>query len=109
MKVAIRADASQRIGTGHLARCLTLATELKGQGNYVLFICRHITESMQIQIRNKGHDVVVLSRRPAMSAPDLAHSAWLGVSQAQDAADTLAVLRAYAPLEWLGVDHSRLD
>lgn len=40
MNVVIRADASRRIGYGHIMRCFTLAGELKKKGLKVNFICR---------------------------------------------------------------------
>lgn len=40
MRVAIRADASFEIGTGHVMRCLTLARTLRRLGADVVFICR---------------------------------------------------------------------
>ena len=38
--IVIRTDASLKIGTGHVMRCLTLASELKNLGAKVDFICR---------------------------------------------------------------------
>jgi len=109
MNVVIRVDASLRIGTGHFTRCLTLANALKRGGAKVLFICRHVTDFMRDQIRDTGHDLVVLPPREDAADGDLAHSAWLAVPQVDDATDTLAALRQYGPIDWLVVDHYGLD
>jgi UDP-2,4-diacetamido-2,4,6-trideoxy-beta-L-altropyranose hydrolase len=109
MKVAIRVDASQRIGTGHVARCITLAAELKRQGGQVLFVCRHLTEFLRNQIQAGGHEVALLSRPVEGFGGDRPHGVWLGVSQNDDAADTVAQLRERAPFDWLVVDHYALD
>ena len=107
--VAIRVDASQRIGTGHMARCITLAAELKRQGSHILFVCRHLTEFLRSQIQKAGHEVVLLPQQAATDGGDLSHAAWLGVSQSDDAEDMLALMRKRRPLDWLVVDHYALD
>ena len=109
MNIAVRVDASLRIGTGHVARCVTLASELKRRGGCILFICRHLTEFIRRHIQESGHDVVLLPQREETSDGDLSHAGWLGVSQTDDATDTLAILRERAPFDWLVVDHYALD
>jgi UDP-2,4-diacetamido-2,4,6-trideoxy-beta-L-altropyranose hydrolase len=94
MNIAFRVDASAQIGTGHLARCLTLAGALAARGARARFICREPGPFVINQIRSQGHALTALAA-PKRELPaddrDLAHSAWLGVPQADDAEATLAV------------------
>ena len=113
MNIAIRTDASTRIGLGHLARCRTLAAALREQGAAVHFICRAHPGHQLDALRDEGYRVSPLPAPPLQAAADGDYAAWLGVSQAQDAADTLAALTdepvAKPKPDWLIVDHYALD
>ena len=110
MKVAIRADASVQIGSGHAVRCLTLADELRARGAEVLFISRAHQGGARALLEQRGYTCVVLPAPTISDAllGDLAHSAWLGVSMEEDLAQTAAAVQGWAP-DWLVVDHYAID
>ncbi len=113
MQVAFRVDASTRMGTGHVMRCLTLADALRARGARCLFVCREHKGHLIELIRQRGHDAIGLplpERDGSASnfSGDLAHSAWLGADWDDDAARTAAVLNG-SPRDWLVVDHYALD
>jgi UDP-2,4-diacetamido-2,4,6-trideoxy-beta-L-altropyranose hydrolase len=95
VKVAIRADASSRIGSGHVMRCKTLADELRRRGADVRFVCREQPGNLIHVLSAAGYRVAVL--------PPLAD-----VDQSVDAEETIAALEGFAP-DWLSVDHYGLD
>lgn len=107
MNVAFRTDASIQIGIGHVMRCLTLADALATKGNQCTFICREHTGNLIEHIRSKGHAVHSLPMGSEADV-DLAHSAWLGATQAQDAHACAQLLAELQP-DWLVVDHYALD
>lgn len=109
MKVAIRVDASSQIGTGHFMRSLTLADALKQRDTQIRFVSRHLPEHLRSMLVEKGHEFVMLdSAKSNMPLDELAHAQWLGVSQVQDAADSIQALSDGA-WDWLIVDHYALD
>jgi UDP-2,4-diacetamido-2,4,6-trideoxy-beta-L-altropyranose hydrolase len=109
VKVVFRADASVSMGTGHLMRCLALAETLGERGAEVRFVCR---EHIGNLIRLLDERAVPVARlpRPGASTPASStdYGAWLGVTQAQDALETAAVLKGEKP-DWLVVDSYGLD
>ncbi|RRD91316.1 UDP-2,4-diacetamido-2,4,6-trideoxy-beta-L-altropyranose hydrolase [Conchiformibius steedae] len=109
MKFLIRADASLQIGSGHVMRCLTLAQALREGGHEVCFATRNYVGNLYDFILKQGFAATLL---PAPSGEivsgSLKHSAWLGVSQAQDFADCEELIRRFAP-DWLVCDHYALD
>ena len=107
MKVAIRVDASVRIGFGHLMRCRTLALELAARGAEVFFLCReHKGHGIDL-LRADGFTVYPLSAPDTEPASDTDYAGWLGVSVLADAADTAKFLPG--PMDWVVVDHYGLD
>ncbi|MGQ0666821.1 MAG: UDP-2,4-diacetamido-2,4,6-trideoxy-beta-L-altropyranose hydrolase [Nitrospiraceae bacterium] len=108
MKVVFRVDASVRMGTGHLMRCLTLAETLRRRGASVSFVCRAHAGHAIDMLRNAGIPVAALptSSRAAGTAED--YAAWLVVTQQADAAETIETLKGAKP-DWLIVDHYGLD
>lgn len=109
MKIAIRVDASVQIGTGHFMRCLTLADALKQHGAQIRFVSRHLPEHLRGMLANKGHEFVLLdSVQHDATLDELAHASWLGVSQAQDAEDSIHAL-SDEEWDWLVADHYALD
>jgi len=109
MKIAIRVDGAVAIGTGHFARCLTLAAAVRTLGGEAHFVCRQITNFMRTQLVELGFGLSLLPPREEPFSSDLAHAAWLGVSQESDARDTIEALADNAPWDWLVVDHYGLD
>lgn len=110
MKIVFRVDASTRMGTGHLMRCLTLAETLRERGAQTFFICREHTGHLIALLRQKAMPTTVLPT-PAIIAHTLLgedYAVWLGVTQAEDAKQTLEALCGKKP-DWLVVDHYGLD
>ncbi len=114
MKVAIRADASLQIGTGHVMRCLTLAEALRQQGDEVEFICRTHEGNLLESIHQQGfkaHELCPAGEGQAngnLKKETLYGGLWLGSTQEQDAEHCKAILEVMKP-EWLIVDHYAID
>lgn len=110
MKVVFRVDASNRMGIGHLMRCLTLAEVLRGRGAQVRFICREHEGNL---IEHLGQRAVPVAVLPASDTVKPIHdeenyAVWLGASQEEDATQTIKALHGEMP-DWLVVDHYGLD
>lgn len=110
MNVAIRTDASSRIGTGHVMRCLTLASELKKLGARVDFICRAHDGNLIERIRQDGYVVhsLVIDPQFQLGPSSLFHANWLGATQEEDAKLCKAVLERLHS-DWVIVDHYSID
>jgi len=108
MRFAIRTDASFKIGSGHVMRCLTLADALSELGNTVVFICKDHDSNLIHKITNSGYEVKLLSVSSSKENSLLAHSGWLGGTQEDDAKKTIAVIKSI-DVDWMIVDHYAID
>ena len=109
MRVAFRVDSSIHIGSGHLIRCLTLANELRKYTSEIIFICRDLPGNLIKRLEDAHYTVYLLRSLPEVqvnSSDD--YAAWLGVTQEQDAVETLTVLNE-KNFDWIIVDHYGLD
>lgn len=111
LRVVFRVDASLQMGTGHVMRCLTLADALTARGAECQFISRMHPGNLLEKVRSKGYVAHALAAGPkstALGEYSLAHSHWLGATQAEDAAACAPILARLQP-DWLIVDHYALD
>lgn len=106
--VAFRVDASSKIGTGHFMRCFTLAIALRQCGVHVRFISRYLPEHLHAMLVKEMCEFTLLEGVGNVSLDELKHAHWLGVSQTQDATDSIRALSGYI-WDWLIVDHYALD
>ena len=114
MNIAIRVDASKKIGMGHLARCQNLAERLVAKNCKVTFVCRDFGDTFLRRISRSLFDVVVLpspstaDTRAATSNPG-SHGDWLATNWEEDAKQTSEALSTCEKLDWLVVDHYGID
>ncbi len=102
MKVAFRADASLYIGSGHIARCMTLAGELRRRGAEITFVSRAHPGHQIALLERAGFTAAILSGEGLQPPQTEDYAAWRGVSEDQDARETLA---AVGTCDWLVTDH----
>ncbi|MBN3861299.1 UDP-2,4-diacetamido-2,4,6-trideoxy-beta-L-altropyranose hydrolase [Pseudomonas frederiksbergensis] len=107
MRVLIRADASPTIGSGHIARCLTLARVLRKQGSHVAFACRLLPGHRLDSLRAEGFETFALPERYRDEDPQQAIESMLPW-QAEIAALGQA-LESHPAFDWIIVDHYGLD
>ena len=109
MKIAFRVDASEEIGTGHFYRCITLALELKKAASKIHFVVRNLPASFQALLVGYQFSYSNLDTpADAISDTDLPHASWLGVTQLEDAEQTISAI-SFADWDWVIVDHYALD
>lgn len=108
MRVYFRVDSASFMGSGHLVRCMTLAEALRERGVGVHFICREHTGNMMTLLNQKGFPVTAMPAPKKTVSHGEGHSAWLTVTQEEDAAQTIEAFREEKP-DWLVVDHYGID
>ena len=113
MKFVFRVDASTKMGSGHVMRCLTLAEELKKNGSDVSFISRAHEGNLNYLISKKGFQVhellnLISTKLKKKSNKGDNYERWLGTSEDNDAQETIKTIGIDKP-DWLIVDHYALS
>lgn len=115
MRVAVRTDASRRIGWGHVKRCLALAQALREAGALVMFVTRPSDMDTGALIAQAGFQLLPMPRMDdhpdADDRTDPAeprHGTWLARRWDRDACDTTCAVHGWRP-HWVLVDHYGID
>lgn len=92
--VVFRVDASRRIGSGHVFRCLALAEAFARRGIECSFIHRQHDGHMRAVIERRGFRVHMLKSPPLVpdDIGDEDYAGWLGVTEDSDAEESIRVL-----------------
>lgn len=107
MRVLIRADASLAIGSGHIARCLTLAKVLRDGGADVVFACRLLPGHLLASLEAQGWRTY---RLPATYGEEEAvQDIEAALPWQADIAALQVLLTAEEAFDWIIVDHYGLD
>jgi len=111
--IFFRTDASNKIGKGHVTRCLKLAIAMRRRGAECYFICRKNEGNLIKKIQQEKFKVHVLnnfknSEKEKINGLNLAHSKWLGVDWKIDAKDTIKALGS-KKADLIVIDHYALD
>ena len=109
--IAIRADASTRMGTGHVMRCLTLAAKLQGDFHRVIFLCKQHLGHLNEFIENAGFEIITLSEPINDLTTEQNEQHWLGCHYQDDAKECIQQLKELklAHIDLLIIDHYSLD
>lgn len=107
--VLIRADATPRMGGGHVMRCLTLADALAARGATVQFICAEILPTLARRVEASGHRLSRIAGDPALAVDNPGWDTRLLTDAAQRSDAEAALAAATHPPSWVIVDHYRLS
>lgn len=111
MRIAIRADASAAIGTGHIRRCLSLGESLRDAGAEVAFLTRALGLDLAPLIRSAGFALFQLPSpgHAFINEPGAPpHARWAGTGWREDAAESRAAIESWRP-DVLILDHYAFD
>ena len=105
MNIIFRVDASTSIGSGHIRRCLILASYLRKRGANVSFICREVIGNLCCLLEQSQF---IVHRLPFDNA-GTSESAPQQIQVGDDAIASAAIIDKHGPIDWLVIDHYCLD
>lgn len=103
--IIFRTDSSSLIGSGHVTRCISLASYLKKDGLDVEFICRKHKGNYINKIQDAGfkvHELKLVGKIKLKS--NTSYASWLGASQSLDAENCIEIIKS-RKINFLIVDH----
>lgn len=111
MNFGFRVDASYEIGSGHIMRCLTVASTLIELNHKCYFICRDHEGNLIEYIQERNIEVLALPKIEDTNFEFLnEYEKWLGIDQKNDALQTIEVLnKKKIKLDWMVIDHYGLS
>jgi UDP-2,4-diacetamido-2,4,6-trideoxy-beta-L-altropyranose hydrolase len=110
MQVFFRVDSSQKIGTGHVMRCLALAEELRTRGSEITFFSRDLSGNISDSIKDREFNLKILKAPKSSPSRNENYLDWLEVSVQEDQKEMLSLVKGATPTETcLVVDHYALD
>lgn len=111
--ILIRVDSSFTIGSGHVYRCLALATELTRHQRVVIFACKPFNGHFMDVIKQHGFSVWEMTLPSSHDTSIADYDDWLQGTQQDDATQFLAIIHQLSnkghDIEWIVVDHYGLD
>lgn len=107
MNFVFRVDSSDKMGSGHVMRCLMLANSLLDEGHYVKFLCREHNGNIYDILQNPLLNFTLL-KNTNLNYSNKDDNSWLGVNQEEDAIQTIKSLDGEV-YDWLIIDHYFLD
>jgi UDP-2,4-diacetamido-2,4,6-trideoxy-beta-L-altropyranose hydrolase len=112
LNVAFRVDSSNKMGIGHLMRCLTLAKAIKNRykaGMY--FFTRSSQGNINHLITAADFKLIEMSPPKRVTKTPLQHSQWLGASQDEDAKEFISLTNelSITSYDLLIIDHYAID
>lgn len=107
MHIVFRVDASDKIGTGHVYRCLFFAHHYS-KNHSISFICKKHSFHLIEKIKEK-YPCYILELKKTDHV-NLNPDTWLGESQLKDVQKTISVIEENKlNVDWMVIDHYAID